>query len=144
MESKGRREQRTNQMARFIGTVAVVIALVSALSAAQLAPADAGAFMGSWTLALDSPQGSFEQSLVLKDEGGKVVGEISSQMQPDVQKVTDVSKNGADLVLKFAGNFQGNPYDAAITMTPDGTDKCKVTFDVNGGQFTMSGTGAKK
>jgi hypothetical protein len=65
-------------------------------------------------------------------------------MQPDVQKVTDVTKNGEDLVLKFAGNFQGNPFDAMITMTPDGADKAKVTFDVNGGQFTMSGTGTKK
>ena len=131
-------------MARFLGTVAAVIILASALSAAQLAPADAGAFMGSWTLALDTPQGNFEQSLILKDEAGKVVGEMSSQMQPDVQKVTDVSKKGDDLILKFAGNFQGNPFDATITMTPDGTDKCKVTFDVNGGQFTMNGTGTKK
>ena len=131
-------------MARFLGTVASVIILASALSAAQLAPADAGAFMGSWTLALDSPQGSFEQSLVLKDEAGKVVGEMSSQMQPDVQKVTDISKTGADLVMKFAGNFQGNPFDAAITLVPDGDNKCKVTFDINGGQFTMNGTGTKK
>ena len=135
-------------MARFFGTVAVVIALTAtppaALSAAQLAPADAGMFMGSWTIALDSPQGNFEQSLVLKDEAGKVVGEMSSQMAPDVQKVTDVTKKGDDLILKFAGNFQGNPFDATVTMTPDGTDKCKVTFDVNGGQFTMNGTGTKK
>ncbi len=100
--------------------------------------------MGSWTLTLDSPQGAFEQNMVLKDEGGKVVAEISSQMQPEVQKVTDVTKNGTDLVLKFAGNFQGNPFDATITLTPDGTDKAKVTFDINGGQFTMSGTGTKK
>jgi hypothetical protein len=112
--------------------------------AAQLAPPDAGAFMGTWSLNLDSPQGSFEQNVLLKDEDGKVVAEISSQMAPDVQKVTDVSKKGNDLVLKFAGNFQGNPFDAEITMAPDGTDKCKVTFDVNGGQFTMSGTGVKK
>ena len=83
--------------------------------AAQLTAADAGAFMGSWSLALDSPQGTFEQSLVLKDEAGKVVAEISNQMQPEVQKVTDVSKKGSDLVLKFAGNFQGNPFDAEIT-----------------------------
>ncbi len=131
-------------MARLFGTVAVVIALASSLSAAQLAPADAGMFMGSWTLALDSPQGNFEQSLDLKDEAGKVIGEISNQMQPEVQKVTDVTKKGEDLVLKFAGNFQGNAFDATITMTPDGTDKCKVTFDVNGGQFTMNGTGTKK
>jgi hypothetical protein len=131
-------------MARLLGTVALAIALSAGLGAAQLAPGDAGAFMGSWSLMLDSRQGQFEQTLLLKDEGGKVVAEISNQMQPDVQKVTDVSKKGSDLVLKFAGNFQGNPFDAEITMAPDGTDKCKVTFDVNGGQFTMSGTGTKK
>ena len=131
-------------MARLFGTIALAIALSTGLGAAQLAPADAGAFMGSWSLMLDTPQGSFEQTMVLKDEAGKVIAEISNQMQPDVQKVTDVSKKGDDLILKFAGNFQGNAFDAMITMTPDGTDKCKVTFVVNGGQFTMSGTGTKK
>jgi hypothetical protein len=132
-------------MARLIGTIALVIALSSAIAAAQaLTVTDAGAFMGTWVLTLDSPQGPFEQNLVLKEDGGKVVAEITNQMQPEVQKVTDISKTGADLVMKFAGNFQGNPFDAAITMTPDGTDKAKVTFDVNGGQFTMSGTGTKK
>ena len=131
-------------MARLLGTIALAIALSTGLGAAQLTPADAGAFMGSWSLMLDSPQGAFEQTLVLKDEAGKVIGEISNQMQPGVQKVTDVTKKGDDLVLKFAGDFQGNAFDATITMTPDGTDKAKVTFDVNGGQFTMSGTGTKK
>jgi hypothetical protein len=132
-------------MARLIGTVALAVVLVTGVISAQaLAPADAGTFMGSWTLALDTPQGSFEQSLILKDESGKVIAEISNQMQPDVQKVTDVSKKGDDLMLKFSGNFQGNPFDAVITMTPDGTDKCKVMFDVNSGMFTMSGTGTKK
>ena len=133
-------------MTRTIKTLALVLVLLpfASFAEAQLAPADAGAFMGSWTLALDTPQGAFEQSLVLKDEAGKVVAEMSSQMQPEVQKVTDVSKKGGDLLLKFAGNFQGNPFDALITLTPDGTDKCKVTFDINGGQFTMNGTGTKK
>ena len=132
-------------MSRFIGTVALAVVLVSAVISAQaLAPADAGAFMGSWTLSLESPQGPFEQSMVLKDEAGKVVAELSNQMQPEVQKVSDVSKKGEELILKFAGNFQGNPFDAVITLTPDGTDKCKVTFDINSGMFTMNGTGAKK
>lgn len=133
-------------MTRMLRTLALVLVLLpfAATAEAQLAPADAGAFMGSWTLALDTPQGNFEQSLVLKDEGGKVVGEMTSQMAPETQKVTDVSKKGDDLILKFQGNFQGNPFDAVITMTPDGSDKCKVTFDVNAGMFTMSGTGIKK
>jgi hypothetical protein len=131
-------------MARLTGIVALAIVLVTGVISAQaLSPADAGAFMGSWTLALDTPQGNFEQSMVVKDEGGKVVAELSNQMAPEVQKVTDVSKNGTDLILKFAGNFQGNPFDAVITLTPDGSDKCKVTFDVNAGMFTMSGTGTK-
>ncbi|MEP6783689.1 MAG: hypothetical protein ABI983_08465 [Acidobacteriota bacterium] len=132
-------------MARVIGTIAIAIALTSAVISAQaLTAADAAAFMGSWTIALDSPQGNFEQTLVLKEDGGKVVGEISNQMAPGTQKVTDITKTGNDLVLKFAGDFQGNAFDATITMVPDGTDKAKVTFDVNGGQFTMSGTGVKK
>ena len=132
-------------MARLIGTIALVVALSSAVAMAQaLTAADAGAFMGTWSLMLESPQGPFEQNLVVKEEGGKVVAEITNQMQPDVQKVTDVTKEKDNLVLKFAGNFQGNAFDAAITMTPDGTDKAKVTFDINGGQFTMTGTGVKK
>ncbi len=71
-------------MARLIGTIALAIALSSAVAAAQaLTAADAGAFMGTWSLTLDSPQGPFEQNLVLKEEGGKVVAEITSQMQPE-------------------------------------------------------------
>lgn len=132
-------------MARLIGTIAVALALSSHIASAQtLTVADLGVFSGEWTLTLDSPQGAFEQSVTFKDEDGKAVAEMTSAMQPETQKVTDISKTGGDVVLKFAGNFQGNPFDAAITLTPDGTDKCKVTFDVNGGQFTMSGTGAKK
>jgi hypothetical protein len=132
-------------MARLIGTIAVVLALSSHISSAQtLTVADLGVFSGEWTLTLDSPQGAFEQSVTFKDEEGKAIAEMSSAMQPETQKVTDISKSGGDVVLKFAGNFQGNPFDAAITLTPEGTDKCKVTFDINGGQFTMSGTGAKK
>jgi hypothetical protein len=133
-------------MIRSLKTLALMLVLLpfATVAEAQLAPADAGNFMGTWSLTLESPQGAFEQNVVLKDEGGKVVAEITNQMQPEVQKVTDVTKNGNDLVLKFAGNFQGNPFDAVVTLVPDGADKCKVTFDVNSGMFTMSGTGAKK
>ena len=131
-------------MNRLLGLLGLVLLLSPAAAGAQgLAPADAGDFMGVWTLTLDSPQGPFEQNMTVKDEGGKVVAELTNQMQPEAQKVTDVSKEKGDLVLKFAGNFQGNPFDAVITITPDGADKAKVLFDINGGQFSMSGTGAR-
>ena len=128
-----------------LAIAAVVFVFASATPArAQLAPADAGDFMGAWTLVVDSPQGPFEQELMLKDEEGKVVAVITSQIQPDGQRITDVAKVGADLVLKFAGNFQGNSFDAKITVTPTEAGKATVNFDVNSGQFVMSGTGTKK
>ena len=131
-------------MARLFGMLAVVLALSSNIFASQaLTVADLGSFAGEWTLTLDTPQGPFDQSLAFKAEAGKAVAEMSSDMA-GTQKVTDISKDGGNLVLKFAGNFQGNPYDAAVTLMPDGTDKLKVTFDVNGGPFTMSGSGVKK
>ena len=39
---------------------------------------------------------------------------------------------------------QGQAFAAKITLTPDGADKAKVTFDVMDGQFVMEGTGVKK
>lgn len=120
------------------------VCTAAAPARAQLAPADAGDFMGAWTLVVDSPQGPFEQEMMLKDEEGKVVAVITSQIQPDGQRITDVAKVGTDLVLKFAGNFQGNSFDATITVTPTEAGKATVNFDVNSGQFVMSGTGTKK
>ena len=130
-------------MARLFGTIAVVLTLSSAASYAQaLTAADLGSFMGTWALVVDSPQGPFEQELIFKEDAGKVMAEMNSQLGN--QKITDVSKDGGNVILKFAGDFQGNPFDAAITLIPDGADKCKVSFDINGGQFSMSGSGTKK
>ena len=103
----------------FVGTVAFVLVLAGAAPArAQLAPADAGDFMGDWTLVVDSPQGPFEQEMTVKAEDGKVVAVITSQIQPEGQKITDIAVVGKELVLKFAGNYQGNAFDAKITVTP--------------------------
>ena len=130
-----------------IGTIAfVALALSPLIASAQtsLATADANGFMGVWTLSLESPRGPFEQELTFKDKDGKVSAELNSQMQPAPQAISDISKSGSDLVLKFQGDFQGNAFDATITLTPDGADKAKVVFDINGGQFSMSGSGTRK
>ena len=130
-------------MARLFGTIAVVLALSSSASYAQaLTAADLGSFMGTWALVVDSPQGPFEQELIFKEDGGKVMAEMNSQL--GLQKITDVSKDGGNVILKYAGDFQGTPFEAAVTLIPDGSDKCKVSFDINGGQFSMSGSGTKK
>ena len=86
---------------------ALALAAVPAAASAQLAPANAAEFIGVWTVTLDSPQGSFEQEVTVKAAGDRVVATITNQMQLAPQDVTDVSKEGTDLVLKFAGDISG-------------------------------------
>lgn len=131
-------------IARAVVAAALVLTPLASVAQTPLTTAAAGEFMGVWTMSLESPRGAFEQQLSLKDKDGKVMGEMTNQMDPTPQAIADVSKEGADLVLKFQGNFQGNPFDAKITLTPDGANKAKVLFDVNGGMFSMTGTAAKK
>jgi hypothetical protein len=117
-------------------------ALRAQAPAAPLSTTDAAKFMGAWLLTLDSPQGPFAMTMTLTDVEGKVACELTSDMMP-AQKVTDVSKAGNDLVLKYQGDFQGQAFAAKITLTPV-EEKLGVNFDVMDGQFVMSGVGVKK
>jgi hypothetical protein len=129
-----------------IGAIAAVVLLTAPPVKAQsaLAASEATAFLGTWTLSLESPQGAFEQVLELKDAGGKVSGRLTSPISPDPTAITDIAKDGQDLVLKFNGDFQGTSFTAKLTLSPQGTDKAKVSFDIMDGQFVMDGTGIKK
>ena len=114
-----------------------------ALAQAPIASADVAKFMGAWELTLESPQGAFNMTLTMSDKAGKAAAELTSDMAP-AQDVTDISKEGEDLVLKYEGNFQGQAFNAKINLTPDAAGKLKVNFDIMNGQFMMSGTGVKK
>lgn len=123
--------------------VAVCLLSGAALRAqAPLATAETEKFMGAWLLTLDSPQGPFAMTMTLTDVEGKVACELTSDIMP-AQKVTDISKSGNDLVLKYQGDFQGQAFSAKITLTPV-EDKLGINFDVMDGQFMMSGVGTKK
>jgi hypothetical protein len=124
--------------------IALLVAPHRVAAQSALASAEATAFLGSWTLTVDSPQGPFEQALELKDVGGKVSGQMTSAIAPEPTAITDIAREGEDLVLKFNGDFQGTAFTAKITLTPDGANKAKVTFDVMDGQFVMNGAGVKK
>ena len=128
---------------------AVVVALfaltgsaVRAQAPAPLPTAEAAKFMGAWVITLDSPQGPFSMTLTVSDNAGNTAAELTSDIMP-AQKVTDISKAGDDLVLKYQGDFQGQAFAAKITLTPT-DDKLGVNFDVMDGQFMMTGVGTKK
>jgi hypothetical protein len=105
--------------------------------------ADFAPFMGEWTLGLSTPQGAMNMNLTLKDQDGRIAGQISSNIAPQPQDVTDISKDGDSLVLKYVVNFNGQSVPTQITLVPDG-DHWKASFDFAGGQFVLDGTAAKK
>jgi hypothetical protein len=122
------------------------VVLLAGRGAAQspLAVADAAAFLGAWELGLDTPQGAMTMELTIKDNAGKVVGSISAPpVMPNSQEITDISKDGTKLLLKYVLEVQGMQIPAVIALIPDG-DKWKANFDFAGGQFVIDGTATKK
>ncbi len=131
-------------LVRIVALVALGLSPAVAGAQSALATSEAAAFIGTWAITVDSPQGAMEQTLVLKDAGGKVAAELTNQLAPDAVSITDIEKAGDDLVLKFTAEFSGMSFNAKITLVPDGPSKAKVSFDVMDGQFVMEGAGVKK
>ncbi len=110
-------------IARKAGLAASVLAVLAlaapAFAQSSLAVAEAAAFMGGWTLGLDTPQGSMEMTLDLTDEGGKVGGQAGRPNPgpvPGTTAITDISKDADKLVLRYTLNFQGMEIPAEIAL----------------------------
>jgi hypothetical protein len=102
---------------------------------------DAKAWMGDWTLTIEGGRGPQERLLTIKDMSGKVAATLGGGRGGPIE-ITDISKKGTDLVLKFKQQGRGGEADVVMTlaMQPDGT--LKVTQELGGN--TRSGTGKKK
>ncbi len=114
----------------------------AASAPAALAPADAKPLLGDWTIAADSPNGPSTWLLTLKVTDEKVVGEVSSDTMPKTP-VTDITKRGNAVVLRYSFDYQGTPVATAMTLTPDG-EALNVVFDFADGAFTMNGKATRK
>lgn len=134
--------RRSMRAAVVVALFALTGSAVRAQAPAPLPTPEAAKFMGAWVITLESPQGPFSMTLTVSDNAGNAAAELTSDIMP-AQKVTDISKSGDDLVLKYQGDFQGQAFAAKITLTP-ADDKLGVNFDVMDGQFMMTGVGTKK
>jgi hypothetical protein len=126
-----------------IASMALMAGLITPQAAAQVKPADAEPFVGDWTLALQGPNGPGNFDLTIKVEKEKVVGEIKNQEMP-AQAITDITKVEKSLVLRYSFDYQGNPVDAAVSLTPAEGGKTNAEIDFAGGAYVMSGTATKK
>ena len=103
---------------------------------------EAQPFIGTWVVTMETPRGSAEQTIILSDVGGKVAARMEGGRGGGVD-ITEVSKDGDDLLLEFERSFQGQSIDIELTLSLDG-DMLHATQDIGGGQFSMSGTGKRQ
>ena len=110
--------------------------------ASMLDSSEASAFMGTWVIAMESPRGTREQTVAIRDESGKVAARLQGGRGGAID-ITNIARDGDNLVLTFDRSFQGNSIDIVLTLTVDG-DMINATQDVGGGQFSSSGSGKKQ
>ncbi len=112
--------------------------LVSAQS--MLDASEAEAFLGNWTIALDTDFGSFDMDLKVTNQDGKVAVSIGSPDQ-GMADVTDVTRSGENLVLDYEVDAQGQLFPISVSLARDG-EGLTASFDF-GGQFQAEGTGTR-
>jgi hypothetical protein len=103
-------------------------------------PENTTAFHGEWAISANGSYGPISLTVIVKAAEGKVMGEVAD---PNGTHTADVSKSGTSLVLSYVFDYQGNPIDAVITLTPN--DKAvAVNLDFAGGAAQFTGTATKK
>ena len=112
--------------------------LLPAVAVAQ----DAKAFLGDWVLTVEGRRGPQEQTLNIKDTGGKLSAELSGGRGGPVT-ITDVTVKGNEATLKWNQETPQGSLPVVMTLAlKDGT--LTVKRDFAGGQFSQTGTGKKK
>jgi hypothetical protein len=109
---------------------------------APATPENAAAFVGSWNLALEGPNGAAAMKITLKGEAGKVTGELSSELM-ESQKFAEVIRSGTGLVMRYHFDYQGMAIEAEAKLTPAG-DKMNATVSFAGGAFVLEGAATKQ
>ena len=110
------------------------------VEAAGLPASEADGFLGAWTVELQTGQGLVALNLDIRDEGGEVAATITSDAMGD-QEVSEISKTGDDLYLKWETEMQGQLMPLTLSLTPDG-EGLKVSLDM-AGMMQMEGTGSR-
>lgn len=103
---------------------------------------NAAAFLGEWTLNLEGPNGPAAMAVVLKNNAGRIAGEVSSETQP-AQTVSAFTRRGTALELRYTVDFEGTHIEGVVTLTStNGTIAASV--NLADGAFVMEGTATKK
>jgi hypothetical protein len=127
-----------------LGALLLGAALLPGTLSAQSAldTAQAQAFLGNWTISMQTDMGPFAFGLAIADQAGKVAATMNSPELGGNQSITDITRSEAYLVLAFTADAQGQQFPVTLSLEPNG-DALDVYFDVADGMFSATGTATR-
>ncbi|HET9948226.1 MAG TPA: hypothetical protein VFQ22_04855 [Longimicrobiales bacterium] len=121
-----------------------VVALLAALLAprgvtaqSQLDVSEAREFLGDWTISLQTDFGPMVLQMKIEDRGGKVAATVGSPDIGGMTEVTDITKDGTSLVLRYDVDAQGQIIDVLMSLEQPTGDTLNTFIEAAGGQFQV-------
>jgi hypothetical protein len=121
--------------------LAASLIVAAAITASAQAPSTQD-LVGTWNLTLTSPQGSHPTTVVIREDAGQLVGEMTGLPTVGGLKVTT---SDAGVSLTFAIDYQGQPVDVVMVGKLSGAEMKGTVDYANGaamGDFTGTKAGA--
>jgi hypothetical protein len=103
---------------------------------------DAKPFLGRWTTTFDSPQGAVTFDIDIHLDTGDPGASVSNSIIGDAE-VSDVTKAGDALVLRYVAEVQGTQVPVSISLLAQG-HTLKADFSFLGGEYAASSVATRK
>jgi hypothetical protein len=99
--------------------------------------------LGTWTLPLESPQGSFAIGIEFSEGADGMLTAIVSTPVGAPEEANRITRSGDGLVLGFTLTAYGQSVDSTITLMPEGDGVMAAEVDLDG-LMEISGTATKE
>ena len=124
----------TRRIAASLVLVGALVAPMDASAQSELDVAQAQAFLGDWVINMDTDFGPMTLNMSITDQGGKVAATVGSLDLGGEAEVTDITREGESLVLRYDIDAQGQYVDVVMNLQRDG-ENINTTIEAAGGQF---------
>jgi hypothetical protein len=134
-----------------IGSLMTVFSIAALLPASVMAVQssptiatadDAKPFLGRWTTTFDSPQGAITFDIEIHLDTGDPGATVSNSLIGDAE-VTDVTKSGPALILRYVAEVQGMKVPVSISLVPEG-ETLNASFSFLDGEYAASSVATRK
>ncbi len=122
---------------RFAIALAMAGALVAPLqlsAQSQLDVSQAQGFLGTWVIAMDTDFGPVTLNMTIENQAGKVAASVGSPEMGGSVSVTDITRSGERLVLRYDIDAQGQLVDVVMSLQRDG-ETLSTNIEAAAGQF---------